>query len=442
MNQKVYNTLLGLAIGDAYGAHFEFMEAQEIAQSSMQKPNKSLGGGPFAFLPGDFSDDTEMALLTLYSLMQKGLVDTHHIKELYTLWSYHAKDVGVQTQRALQQGIVDPRGEGNGSLMRILPSVVYMHEVLHWDNETIKKAVHAISSITHDTINIHRVNDLFIDLLLGTDTIVNHFPLLIDLLYTNGNSGWVINTARIVHFTFTTKNLSVLDGLWKIISYGGDTDTACAIYMALRAYHDEQLLQQLPIDNYLNQESQRMLSTFHEISLHYYQPDRQKMPTLFAGQYPGSKYPVLHAIKMQELLSLECDCVISLMEKAESVRFRSYQDTLRLLNPAMQFVNFPIVDMSVPSTHQLHETIQFIIELLKDNKKVYVHCWGGHGRTGVIVASLLISKGYSSKEALEKIKEERMKTLLGDESSPQTYEQIKFVFDITQTARVEQDVHQ
>lgn len=430
MLANTFHTLLGLSIGDAYGIHFEFMSQEDIADSYLEKPQTSLGGGPFQFLPGDFSDDTEMALLTLYSLMQKRYVDTHHIKALYTLWSYHAKDVGIQTQRALQQGIIDPKGEGNGALMRILPSIVYMHDVLHWDNEKIKNSVHAISSITHDSLNIHRINNFFVDLILGKNILQHaHASLIVDLLRATGNNGWVINTARIVWFRLMERHLSLLDGMWKIISYGGDTDTACAIYGAIKAYKDPESLQSLQLDVLLNRKSQKVLETFLQTRLHYYQPDNQLFPTLFAGQYPGSKNAALHAIKLYDLEMLNIDCIVSLMEVSESKRFTPYQQTLMQRNPKIEFFNYPITDMSVPTKKQLYDIVHHIQTLLTSKKRVYIHCWGGHGRTGVVVGALLIYNGYTPQNALAKIKEERMKTPFKEEPSPQTDEQIEFILN-------------
>lgn len=267
MYSTVSNTLLGLAIGDAYGVHFEFMSKEYIAQNFKEMPQISLGGGPFGFLPGGFSDDTEMALLTLSSLIHKGCVQIHHIKELYTIWSYHANDVGIQTKIALQQGIIDSLGEGNGALMRILPSVVLMHDVFKWDIAFIKKAVHAISAITHDNATIHAVNDFFIDVILSQD-LSSHQQLIKAFMQTTGNSGWVMNTARIVYETVLQKEMNLLESFWYIIQQGGDTDTACAIYGAIQGYQNPYLLERLAINSFLNQESQTKLKRLmRQISL-------------------------------------------------------------------------------------------------------------------------------------------------------------------------------
>lgn len=441
MLHSTLRTLLGLAVGDAYGIHFEFMSAEDISKMYMKPPQRSLGEGIFKFEAGDFSDDTEMALLTLYSLMHNLGVNTKHLKQLYTLWVYHAKDIGIQTKKALLEDEFDASGEGNGALMRILPCVVYLHEVLGQNNARIKESIRTISAITHDNTTVHAINDFFIDVILHND-LSSHQKTIEDFSKTDGNSGWVMNTARIVYQALCHKKQSLMNGLWEIIQKGGDTDTACAIYAAIKSYHTPSIIANMYISLFLNQKSQKSLEIFFKTQLHYYQPDQQKMPTLFAGQYPGSKSPSLHAIKLTQLLSLKIDCVMSLMEEAESSRFTRYQEALYHFNPNIEYFNYPIPDMSVPTKKQLYDIVHHVQTLLTSKKRVYIHCWGGHGRTGVVVGALLIYNGYTPQNALAKIKEERMKTLFGDEPSLQTDEQIKFVLDITQTARVEQDVHQ
>jgi predicted NAD-dependent protein-ADP-ribosyltransferase YbiA (DUF1768 family) len=69
-------------------------------------------------------------------------------------------------------------------------------------------------------------------------------------------------------------------------------------------------------------------------------------------------------------------------------------------------INFPIRDKNVPRNWKEYSTfiikIVDIISSLPDGKKIYIHCKGGHGRSGIIVASLLIYLySYDSEYALE-----------------------------------------
>lgn len=76
-----------------------------------------------------------------------------------------------------------------------------------------------------------------------------------------------------------------------------------------------------------------------------------------------------------------------------------------------------IRDFSVPPEDQLVETLDAIDAELAGDGIVYVHCWAGCGRTGVVVGSWLVRHGSDPKDALARIAEARG---LG---CPQTLEQ-------------------
>jgi protein-tyrosine phosphatase len=56
-------------------------------------------------------------------------------------------------------------------------------------------------------------------------------------------------------------------------------------------------------------------------------------------------------------------------------------------------------------------------------KMVYVHCWGGIGRTGTVVGCYLVRHGLSGPEALERLQILRRETAKWWRSSPETDEQ-------------------
>lgn len=69
-------------------------------------------------------------------------------------------------------------------------------------------------------------------------------------------------------------------------------------------------------------------------------------------------------------------------------------DNLDNYNTKHNYIKFPIIDRKVPLN--IKEYSQFILKLfsiincLKEGEKIYVHCKGGHGRAGVVVATLLV----------------------------------------------------
>jgi hypothetical protein len=45
----------------------------------------------------------------------------------------------------------------------------------------------------------------------------------------------------------------------------------------------------------------------------------------------------------------------------------------------------PVVDHMEPSPEQLHEAVAFLETALREGRRVYVHCQGGHGRSAAVV---------------------------------------------------------
>jgi ADP-ribosylglycohydrolase len=125
--------LLGLACGDAVGTTVEFRPP-----GSFQPVTDMLGGGPFRLKPGQWTDDTSMALCLAASLIEKRGFDPLDQLQRYVRWwregylssTGECFDIGNTIRSALVQfqktgqpycGPTDPRTAGNGSLMRLAP---------------------------------------------------------------------------------------------------------------------------------------------------------------------------------------------------------------------------------------------------------------------------------------------------------------------------------
>jgi protein-tyrosine phosphatase len=94
-----------------------------------------------------------------------------------------------------------------------------------------------------------------------------------------------------------------------------------------------------------------------------------------------------------------------------------------LLPERTRYVSRPIVDFSVPSREGLVAILDEIDAELAEGGVVYVHCWAGCGRTGVVVGTWLVRHGEDPSAALGRIAAARG---LG---CPQTLEQRIFVLD-------------
>jgi ADP-ribosyl-[dinitrogen reductase] hydrolase len=131
--------LLGLAVGDAVGTTAEFMP-----RGSFPLITGMQGGGPFDLNPGEWTDDTSMALCLGYSLLECSGFDPADQMRRYCDW--HEKgymssngrcfDIGITVSRALEHfrrtgdpfsGSKDPRTAGNGSIMRLAPIPMALH---------------------------------------------------------------------------------------------------------------------------------------------------------------------------------------------------------------------------------------------------------------------------------------------------------------------------
>jgi protein-tyrosine phosphatase len=81
----------------------------------------------------------------------------------------------------------------------------------------------------------------------------------------------------------------------------------------------------------------------------------------------------------------------------------------------------PVNDMDVPSLPEMKEILDDIDAAIAAGRAVYVHCWGGLGRTGTVVGCWLARHGIArGKSALKKLRELRGGAANAVHDSPQT----------------------
>ena len=150
-----------------------------------------------------------------------------------------------------------------------------------------------------------------------------------------------------------------------------------------------------------------------------------------AGEYPGHKSPYSAGQKLKDLLDAGIDHFIDLTEPGELVPYAGVaEQTARSLGLQVGWERHPIRDLSVPrSPEQMTRILDAIDDALSDRKAVYVHCWGGVGRTGTVVGCWLVRHGHSGSEALSKIAElwQSMEKAYRVPRSPETREQRNYV---------------
>ncbi len=145
---------------------------------------------------------------------------------------------------------------------------------------------------------------------------------------------------------------------------------------------------------------------------------------LMAGEYPGAKAPAQARQKVERFLEQGVGCFIDLTEAGEGL-----EPYAHLLEGRAAHQRLPIRDNDVPPKAQMGAILDAIDAALADGRQVYVHCFGGHGRTGTVVGCWLVRHGAAPVHALEQIKTLRaaLPAEVIDQPSPQTAAQFAFV---------------
>lgn len=137
IRDRTHGALLGLAVGDALGTTLEFTR-----RDTQPLHTEITGGGPFDLKPGEWTDDTAMALALADSLLSCSKFDPHDLATRFVHWwqdgAYSCTgtcfDIGITTREALARfvrtgdpfaGSTDPQTAGNGSLMRLVPVALF-----------------------------------------------------------------------------------------------------------------------------------------------------------------------------------------------------------------------------------------------------------------------------------------------------------------------------
>lgn len=88
---------------------------------------------------------------------------------------------------------------------------------------------------------------------------------------------------------------------------------------------------------------------------------------------------------------------------------------------------FPIPDLSVIDVEGYTPIVEFMATEVDVGHPVYVHCWGGIGRTGTVIGCWLVRNGRTADEAVAEIGDLRTGTRKHRRRSPETNEQIRMI---------------
>src|SRR5271166_5844255 len=447
---RACGVLLGTA---ALGAAYEFGPPRgpelEVAM---------VGGGSFGWEPGEWTDDTSMAIAiaevaaTGADLREEEALDA--LVRRWHEWSQDAKDVGVQTgsvlSRAGRHGIsaqkaraesaglhkITGRTAGNGSLMRTAPlALAYLD-----DEDALVEAARAVSELTHwdpeagDACVLwccairHAVLTGGLDIRIG----LRHLESGRRDVWSKrvaaaessrpsafANNGWVVEALQAAWSAIATTPVPADDpasgvfgadhlrlALDAAVRSGHDTDTVAAIAGALlgAAYGASAV----PLE-------WRMLlhggpdMTAHELVALASAIERKGKPDRFDFTYPGSPIDTFayHPYDKQVLLGgigvlrrppVNFDAVVSLCRLAdEDMRHTIPHAEVRLIDKSEPDEN-PHLD------YVLRETVRLVEQLRAEGHTVLVHCVGAYSRTptvGALYGARL--RNISADEALRDI---------------------------------------
>ncbi|GJD86911.1 hypothetical protein BHAOGJBA_0409 [Methylobacterium hispanicum] len=173
MRDRAVGALVGLAIGDALGTTIEFSP----------KPRRAVlttitGGSPFRLAPGQWTDDTALALALADSLVHDPGLDARDLMNRFTAWYRRGEysctgacfDIGNATRAALARyeqtgdpvaGSTSEAASGNGALMRLAPAAIR-----HWrEAETLRAVADRQTRTTHGSPSALRCSRQLADLL-------------------------------------------------------------------------------------------------------------------------------------------------------------------------------------------------------------------------------------------------------------------------------------
>jgi ADP-ribosyl-[dinitrogen reductase] hydrolase len=268
VRDRYRGALLGLAVGDALGTTLEFK-----SPGTFKPIADMIGGGPFGLHPGQWTDDTSMALCLAESLIEKRGFDPKDQMDRYCRWwkeGYLSStgtcfDIGITVKTALARylrtgeplaGSTDPFAAGNGSLMRLAPVALAFRQ----DFELAIHNAGESSRTTHAAPTTIDACRYFAGLLLGALEGRSKEELLSSFFYpapdehywkshplspeiaeiANGSfkqkqppaiigNGFVVRSLEAALWAFYCSD-SFRDGALRAVNLGNDADTTGAIY--------------------------------------------------------------------------------------------------------------------------------------------------------------------------------------------------------------------
>lgn len=489
---KIRGGIFGLAVGDALGVPVEFCERwQREDDPVVDMRGYGIHGQPV----GTWSDDTSLALALLDGLEDGPTDEVNYdgIMSRFCGWLEKGDytpfgevfDVGMATRKAIRRyksgtepllcGGTSERDNGNGSLMRILPIAFYLADRFAGElrsgrfapTEAMMEIIHNVSALTHGHARSQMACGIYVLIALrirtreeSLDESIKQGVAAAKAYYENRpefasemasfkrffngslsnvapenikSSGYVVDTLEAAIWSLLTTD-SYRNAVLKAVNLGSDTDTVGAVTGGLAGlfYGEDAIpsdwLEKIARREYIATLCQNLArAAAKPVPISYRVADY-----FYAGEYPGSHEAGEARRRVKSMTDFGVTDFIDLTEPGE---LEPYD---QLLPKTVRHWRFAVRDGSVPlSIEYADEIVRKIDELLAHGRTVYLHCWGGVGRTGTIVACWFArSDRIDGNEALALLREKYADCSKSkNRPSPETLEQERFVLKYAEKCR-------
>lgn len=455
--QRAVGAVLGMATGDALGAGYEFGPTLPD-----DHPVGMIGGGPFGWEPGEWTDDTSMAIPILQELAADAdlLADAamDRVARAWVAWARKAKDVGSHTRLILDRASAPAtaadltrisaewfaagnRSAGNGTLMRTTPIVLGYLD----DPEGLTRASMAYALMTHgdpagaqacalwNHAQRHAILTGEFDIRVGLE----HLPAELAPLWLTRiqeaeaaspvqfapKNGWVVAAFQAAWSAIITTPVPdgpcapehFADALLRAVRAGGDTDTVAAIAGGLlgakwgvSAIPSQWRRPLHGWPGYTGQEllRQAVLASMRpkpepgEWPLAETMPCDHREPVIV--QHPHDDGVWIGDLRALDALPPNIDAVVSLC------RVGTAQSPPAGIAPADHVVPWLIDSESRASNPHLEfvlrDAARAVQALRAEGRTVYLHCVHAHARTPTVAAIYSHEAfGRSAAEALDEV---------------------------------------
>ena len=149
-----------------------------------------------------------------------------------------------------------------------------------------------------------------------------------------------------------------------------------------------------------------------------------------AGEYPGKFEQELTRKRLDALIEAGFDTFIDLINANEMFPYANILlEQAHAYDVEALYHRFPIGDFGLPTPERMNDILNKVEERLQAGRRIYLHCWGGIGRTGTTVGCYLVRQGKTAEQALEQLSAwwRGVPKSQFHHRSPETQEQVNFI---------------